>query len=301
MKRMLYAFVNYVTVMFQIFFVKSDVFWVANCPDILAVPLILRRKPYILEYRSPWSLEVEKEFGFRPLFHLVAKIERLVLGHARIITLTTSRLMERVRRFGKRIFVIPNYPLKDFGKVTSSKEELCSKVGCRKDEKIVLFVGKLSRVEGADLLIDLIETMLEESGVVFWIVGDGPFYPSLKETAEKYPEKVKLYGWQPHEKIPSFIAASDVCIAPRHKSPFSGFYNEEGLQKVSEYMFFQKPIVACGMAESQEYLLVAENKLAEGVLKAIKGHVRPSSRKVWEDHCEEKVYEMLNLFAPEKT
>jgi len=62
-KRVIYAIVNYMAIVLQIFFVKSDIFWVANCPDVLVIPLVLRRKQYILEYRSPWFFEVENEFG----------------------------------------------------------------------------------------------------------------------------------------------------------------------------------------------------------------------------------------------
>ena len=296
-KRMIYAIVNYSAILLQIFFVKSDAFWVANSPDILALPLVFRRKRYILEYRSPWAFEVENEFGLKPLVRLAAIIENLALKHAGLVTLTTSRLMAKVNGFGKPVFVIPNYPLKTFGAVTVSKEKLCKNSGCGKDDKVVLFVGKLSHVEGADLLPKIIEGVLKETNVSFWIVGDGPIYQPLEENTKKSP-KVKMFGWQPHEKIPSFIAAADVCIAPRHKSPFSVFYNEEGLQKLSEYMFFEKPIVACGVAESQEYLLVDENEMADGILKALNGSVRPSKRKIWEDYSEKKIYEMLSSIQP---
>lgn len=100
--RIFFALVNYLTVLLQIFFVSADFFWVANCPDILAIPLILRRKHYILEYRSPWSLEVENEFGGGPWFRSTAFFEYFALRHAWIITLTTSRLMVKVKGFGNQ-------------------------------------------------------------------------------------------------------------------------------------------------------------------------------------------------------
>ena len=65
-KRLFLAVANYLAVFLQIFFVKADIFWVANCPDILAIPLVLRSRKYLLEYRSPWSIEVEDEFGKGP-------------------------------------------------------------------------------------------------------------------------------------------------------------------------------------------------------------------------------------------
>lgn len=299
--RLLLSIVNYLTVLSQIFFLRGDIFFVANCPDILVIPLIVRRKRYILEYRSPWSLEVEGEFGSGPWVRLAAFFERYALRNAWIITLTTSKLMPKVKDYVKPIFVIPNYPLKNFSAVdVSSRKAMRERFGVEKNSKIVLFVGKLTRVEGADLLPKIIEDVLKEADVTFWIVGGGPLQSSLETFAKKFPNKVKLFGWQPHSEVPKFIEASDVCIAPRHKSAYSNFYNEEGVSKLSEYMLFGKPIVACGIAESKEYLLVEEEKMAEGVLKALKGKVSPPASRSWEDNCEAKLNELFNLIKAGK-
>lgn len=293
--RLFFSLVNYLAVLLQIFFVRADFFWVANCPDILVIPLVLRRKRYILEYRSPWSFEVENEFGSGPWVHLAAFFEYFALKHAWIITLTSSRLMMKVKDFKRPVFVIPNYPPKSFGTITISEEEFRKRWGCRKNDKVVLFVGKLTRVEGADLLLKIVDDILKKADAVFWVVGGGPLYPLLERFAKRFPGKVKLFGWQPHAEIPNFIAAADVCIAPRHGSPYSVVYNEEGVSKLSEYMFFGKPIVACGIAKSKEYLLVDEDEMADGILKAFEGAVRPSTRKTWEDYSERKIYEMFSL------
>ena len=295
-KRVTSAIINYVTILLQIFFAKSDIFWVANSPDILVFPLVLRRKRYILEYRSPWSIEVEREFGHGPWVRLASIVENFALKHASVVTLTTSRLKVKIKNFGKPVFVIPNYPMTTFGVASVSREEFRRRYSCQENDRIVLFVGKLTRVEGADLLPSIMEdVVLKKANVVFWLVGDGPLYPLLEQLAKRFLVRVKLFGWQPHKEIPNFIAAADVCIVPRHKSRYSVFYNEEGLQKLSEYMFFRKPVVACGIAESTEYLLVDEDEMADGVVTALNGQVSPSKRKTWEDYCEKKIYEMFNL------
>jgi len=294
--RLFFAFLNYFVVIFQAFFVRADLFWVANCPDVLVFPLILRRKRYILEYRSPWAIEVAQEFGWGPWVKLASFFERFALKYAWIITLTTSRLFERVKDYRKPTFVIPNYPLKNFGKNAILREEFRRRYGYSANHKIVLFVGKLTHVEGADLLPKIMENVFrEDAAVVFWIVGDGPFYEPLKIFAERYPRRVKLFGWQPNMNIPNFIEASDICIAPRHKSSFSIYYNEEGVSKISEYMFFEKPTVACGVAKSNEYLLVNEDEMAEGILRALRGEVPKPKRRTWEDYSEKKILEMFNL------
>lgn len=294
--RLFVGIVNYLVVILQIMFVKADVFWIANCPDVLVLPLVLRKKRYVLDYRSPWAFQIKQELGSGPWAYLSAIIEDIALRHAEVVTLTTSKLVTRVERYGKPLYVIPNYPLKSF-RVTVPKAEFRRKHGVSEEEKVVLFVGRLSRVEGADILCDTIARVLEKTDAVFWVVGDGPLYPLLERCRERFPSNVKLFGWQPHEEIPNFINAADICIVPRHKVPYSHFYNEEGVTKISEYMFFGKPIVACGIAESSEYLLVDEDEMADGILRALRGVVPKSKRRTWEEYSEKRIFEMFNLIV----
>jgi len=299
-KRLISAFINYTTVFLQIFFAKSDIFWVANSPDILVLPLVLKRKGYILEYRSPWSIEIEREFGPGPWARLAALIENVALKNASIITLATSRLEAKIRNLGKPYFVIPNYPLKTF-KASIRREEFRRQQGVKDGEKVVLFVGRLSSHEGVDLLPNIVEDVLKkEKDVVFWVVGDGPLFPSLRRLGEKMAGRLRLFGWQAYESIPNFINAADVCVLPMRESAHAEYYNEEGLQKISEYMFFEKPIVACGVAESSEYLLVKEDELADGILRALRGEAPKPKRRTWEDFSEKRILEMFNLIVSGK-
>ena len=292
--RLFIGVTNYLAFILQIMLVKADVFWVANCPDIFVLPLVLRKKRYVLDYRSPWALQVKQEFGSGPWARLSAIIEDIALRHAEMITLTTSKLVTRVKRYGKPIYVIPNYPLKSF-RVTVSKTEFRRSHSVSDSEKIVLFVGRLSRVEGADMLCDIVASVLKEASVMLWVVGDGPLYPLLERYKDKFPSNIRLFGWRSHEEIPNFINASDVCIVPRHNVPYSYFYNEEGVTKISEYMFFGKPIVACGIAESKQYLLVNEKEMAEGIMKALNEKVPSPTPKTWENYCEKKICELSGL------
>ncbi len=294
LKRIFLAVANYLAVFLQVFFVKADLYWVANCPDILAMPLVMRRKKYLLEYRSPWSIEVEDEFGRGPWVRLASIIENTALKNASVITLTTSKLQKKVSSFRKPIFVIPNFSTKSF-EASIKVNDFRKKQGVRSGEKIVLFVGKLTHVEGADMLPSIIEQVIQKVNAIFWIVGDGPLYPYLKTFEAKFGDRMRLFGWQPHEEVSNFVNAADVCLAPRHTSKYSQFYNEEGLHKIAEYMFFGKPIVACGIAESSQYLLVKKNEIAEGTIKALKGETPLSTPKTWEEYSEKKILELFKL------
>jgi glycosyltransferase involved in cell wall biosynthesis len=294
--RVLASFLNYTAIMVQITFTKADFAWVANCPDILTLPLALARRPYVLEYRSPWALEVQGEFGSGPWVRVASVLERLSLRYAHAVTITTSQLRGRVSRYHKPTFLIPNYPLSSFGEAVVPTDELRATLGCGADSKVVLFVGKLSSSEGADLLPGLFDAVLgKESDAVFWILGDGPLYMELVRIASRHGGKVKMIGWKPFSQVANYIAASDVCIAPRHASPFSTYYNEEGVIKLSEYMYFQKPIVACGVSESEQYWLVEEDQMAASVLESLSGRGRLPKRMTWEEQSVPALRELISF------
>jgi glycosyltransferase involved in cell wall biosynthesis len=292
--RMGAAIINYFVIFFQLLFTDSSLFWLANCPDILVLPLILRSKDYILDYRSPWPIEIEREFGDGPWLSIAEFFERISIRSAKIITLTTNKLRERIT-VSTPIFVVPNYPTMNFLIKDFSVKDFKLNNNCAKDERVILFIGRLSEVEGADILPSIIRSLTSlKQDICFWIVGDGPLFPLLQKIF-KNNKKVRLFGWRNRSEIPYFIKSSDICIAPRHENPHSKYYNEEGLQKISEYMFYNKPIVACGISESDEYLLVKREDMVQGILEALNGNAPTPRRKTWEEESSKILLKMIKF------
>jgi len=293
-ERIISAIVSYPLYILQILFTRADVFWVTTSPDIFVLPIILKRQPYILEYRSPWEMEARIEFT--KLGFLAAFFSRLALKHSRAVTLTTSMFIKDVQKFGKKLFVMPNYPQRQNFKSDVLADVFRAARGVKSDAKIVLFVGKLSTVEGFDILPNVVEKLLKlNERIVFWIVGDGELHSLAEDLQRRFLGRVRFFGWQPYKEIPNFINSADVCIVPRYKTVFSKYSNEEGIQKISEYMLFEKPIVACGIAPSKEYLLVEPEGMVDGILLAAEGKVPKPTPRTWEDDCEGKVSEVLDF------
>jgi glycosyltransferase involved in cell wall biosynthesis len=156
--------------------------------------------------------------------------------------------------------------------------------------KIVLFIGRLTEVEGFDLLQQVIDKIATENKkIVFWIVGDGPLRFTAEYLQKRFPQSVTFFGWQQHSEIPNFINASDVCVIPRHETETTKYSNEEGIQKISEYMLFGKPIIASGIAPSKNYLLVKPCNIAHGIMEALDGEAPIPSPRDWETYCKKKV------------
>jgi len=286
------AIARYMSYMLQILLSKADFYWVANAPDVVAIPLIVLGRNYVYDFRSVWSNEIRAEFG-RGLWPFLARVvEKLAMKNAKVIVLNTDTLSEDAKPFGKPLFLVPNYPTKDF-ETTIDRSRFRQMHGIRGDTKIVLYVGRLSRVEGADRFPKIAEELSKHPKIKLWIVGAGPLENLVQQLEKTYPTTLKFFGWQPYDMIPNFINTSDVCIAPRHVDHNSRYYNEKGVLKISEYMMFKKPIVCTGIAASSQYLLVEEDKLVDGILRALKGEAPTPTPKTWEENAEPQLLEVI--------
>lgn len=293
-RRIFSGLLRYIVYILQIATSKADLYWVANAPDIVAIPLFGLRKRYVYDFRSVWSKEMEAEFGKTIWVRLARLIETWAMKKAKIIALNSEILQEDAKPYNKPMFLIPNYPLKNF-RPTVSRQKFRQMHGVNGGSEIVLFVGRLSRVEGADTIPNLIEKLSKHNTIELWIVGGGSFQESVEKMQKEYPKNMKYFGWQPYDQIPNFINASDVCIVPRHRDQNSPYYNEINVLKISEYMLFRKPIVCSGIAPSSQYLLVKEDDLVDGILEALKGNAPIPTPRTWEEYAEPELLETLRM------
>jgi len=111
-------------------------------------------------------------------------------------------------------------------------------------EKVLLFMGWLYHFSGLkELLAELTKLRREDLGVKVLIVGDGDAFEELQRmrTDLGLEDCVTLTGKQPYERMPEFIAASDICLLPA--------YNNKVMRnivpiKMYEYMTMGKPVIA---------------------------------------------------------
>jgi glycosyltransferase involved in cell wall biosynthesis len=117
------------------------------------------------------------------------------------------------------------------------------------DGPLVLYIGQLHGAQYVNLLIHAANSVLHENPQArFMIVGEGFLKEKLKGLVSSLglEEKVVFTGAVPHEQVPFYIAAADVCVAvfeetdvTKCKSPL----------KIVEYLAGGKPIVASNVGE----------------------------------------------------
>ncbi len=131
-----------------------------------------------------------------------------------------------------------------------SGEKVREELGLRGE--VVLYMGQLHGGQYVELFIEasaLLKAKYPE--VNFLVVGGGYREESLREYSRKLKAEVVFTGMVPHEKIPEYISAADICIACFEDNPVT---RSKSPLKIVEYMACGKPVVASDVGEVRRML-----------------------------------------------
>lgn len=291
--RSLNAILNYLLFLFQASTVRADVIWVSNCPDITALPFALARRRYVYDFRSPWSKELGIEFGKGLFFKLSEVIEKIARRYASVIVVVSRRMVKDLSSYSAPLFVVPNYPFRDFSSGVD-RNMLRKMMGIAEDDRVVIFVGRLTKIEGADLLLDVVNALSKIPKAKLWVVGDGPLRPFISRLAKDFPNTITYFGWVPHQDVPNYIVAADVSIMPRHENPNANYYSEEGVHKISESIWLGTPVIASNVAPSEYYTSTDGSKFVSTLVSFLAGPInRPPRIPSWEEVSEPELIRAL--------
>ena len=110
-----------------------------------------------------------------------------------------------------------------------------------RDRPVLLWVGRLEKLKGVDILIDAV-AQLDEPDVLLLVVGGDEHGRELRAELEEQAQEaglggnVRFTGAVPHEELPAWYSAADVCVVP-------SYYESFGLVAV-EAMACGTPVVA---------------------------------------------------------
>lgn len=139
------------------------------------------------------------------------------------------------------------------------------------DSIVILYQGAVYRAFGIDTLIEAMSRVSQKNkDVKLLIVGfhrnrDVKFEQddeivSFKRRAEQLgvKDKVVFTGPKPHEAIPDFIAASDICVNP---APYTIVHRAGSPGKVFEYMAVGKPVISTALESVEGVIIDGETGL----------------------------------------
>jgi glycosyltransferase involved in cell wall biosynthesis len=216
----------------------------------------MRRIPFVVEVNSPMAHENRKfNTGKLHLPVLPEWIERLNLRMASAVVVVSEVLRDYFVRQGipeSKISVVPNGvdPEVFSPEIPSTgvreKYNLQGKV-------VIGFVGSFHYWHGVDNLLGFMAEVLRGyDHVRFLLVGTGPLHQELESAVrdQGYSDRVSLTGYVPHEKVPEYISAMDIVLAPY---PAMDFFYFSPL-KLFEYMACGKPVVASRLGQIAELI-----------------------------------------------
>jgi len=212
------------------FYLRKIDFEISHSQGVLtAIPCFLAKKilkkPYIVYCRGS---DVYISWKFKKL------IFKSILKNADAVVVLAADMKEKIELEkacdNKEIFVIPNGI--EFDKFTNSAEkETINVPQVQKDEKIILFVGRLNQIKGIKYLIramGIIRGIMPKTRLL--IVG----YGEEKENLEKLVKELNLEncttftGKIPNEEISKYMMASDIFVLPSLSESF-GIVNLEAM------------------------------------------------------------------------
>jgi len=119
-----------------------------------------------------------------------------------------------------------------------------SAYGIGYDDIVLFFMGWLYQFSGLkEVALELACSRERFPNLKILIVGDGDAFPDLQRIKDEnhLGNNLILTGKQPYEKIPNFIAASDICILPA--DPKEKIMQDIVPIKMYEYMAMGKPVI----------------------------------------------------------
>lgn len=162
----------------------------------------------------------------------------------RIVVLTEGLKQELVHRYAvpaERIAVLPSGT--DTQVFTPREVMACRReVGVAHEGPCIGFVGSFYRYQGLSYLLDAM-TLIRQAcpDARLLLVGDGTAAAELKAQAAHLglTPSIQWTGRVPYERVPYFIGAMTVCVAP-----FRGDRGETSPVKIFDYLACGRPVVA---------------------------------------------------------
>ncbi len=233
----------------------------------------LEKKPLHYDWDDLEMAIVPEWTKSKVIYHIVKKYEEWLPSMVDSVSYSTRYVSEMAIERGSD----PNYLIPaPVGADISRFNPLNSGERIKKQfaNPLVVYIGQLEGGSYVDLFLQAAQQVIKKNpNIKFLVVGGGHRLPALQDMARNLGLEscVTFTNYVPHDTIPEYVAAADVCVAcfedneiTRCKSPL----------KIAEYLAAGKPIVASGVGDVPRMVDGAgivvppgnPSKLAEGIL-----------------------------------
>jgi len=157
---------------------------------------------------SIWSLGSDiNAYLYNPLFRYLLK---KILKEAKYLFANSMDLCRKVENLGNRkCYILPT--------VHRLPPNIQKAVEKTENIPLFLFIGRLEKVKGIDILIDvIIELLLEQHSLKLYILGDGSLRNSLEKRVKKnhFENSIIFKGFVTSDIVANYLAKADCLIMP---------------------------------------------------------------------------------------
>lgn len=216
-----------------------------------------KRKPYIFEVRDLWpdSIIAVGAMKNKLVLNSLSSMEHFLYKRAAgIVGVAESVKKVIASRAGRhpKIAIIPNGVDTDFFAAAEAGNP-------PEDEFLVSYIGTHGLAHGLETVLDAAEK-LRDYNIKFRFVGEGAEKEELVRSAKRRNlQSVSFIPGQPHELIPDFYRASNVCLVPlKDREVFSLTIPS----KIFEIMACRRPVILGVRGESRRVLEKARAGIA---------------------------------------
>ncbi len=184
----------------------------------LFVPVVHTYHTIYEDYTHYIKKYISKEDRAKKLAQLYSKFS--VRGAEELIV-PTEKVAELMARYGVKpdINVIPTgIDLSRFGTRDSEEQKLKIKksLGIPKDDKVVLYLGRVSEEKNIDEVMDYLDRYMSlHANVTFLVIGDGPHRLALEKKAKSMHHRKQMIfaGAKPWDEITHYYQVADVFVS----------------------------------------------------------------------------------------
>ncbi|RME03275.1 MAG: glycosyltransferase WbuB, partial [Deltaproteobacteria bacterium] len=177
----------------------------------------LKRVPFVLEIRDLWPqsiVEVGAMSEGHPVIRILRHLERFLYRSADLLIGVTDSFRETWIAQGidpGKIHIVKNGVDLERFQPAPKENEIRAEYGLS-GKFVVSYIGTHGMAHGLEVLIEAAEALRSDPEIAFLFVGEGARRESLMRMAqERGLENVIFAGEQPRDRIPAFVAASDLC------------------------------------------------------------------------------------------
>jgi glycosyltransferase involved in cell wall biosynthesis len=193
-----------------------------------------------------WIDVLHRLIPFKPFHPIAMLLERKTLRQADKVLVINEKLKDYVIELGaspERTQILrAGIDIERFAPVTKG-DTVRQHYGLTRKDIVLFFMGWLYQFSGLKEVASQL-ARIDNPNLKLLVVGEGDAYEALQQIREKHnlKDRIILTGKKPYEEIPSFIAASDVCLLPAY--PDEKIMQDIVPIKMYEYMAMKKPVIA---------------------------------------------------------